>query len=107
MKTRAGYDAHVLWEKSRGDENECDAECKISEQTEHTSDWWNAWLDRSDEWRDELEFKQDVNDIEKEVAAIDKPTKGWVKLPKNFGEEPDFETMLNNITKRSNKQKGK
>jgi len=55
METRAGYEAHVAWEKTRGDENECDAEVRISEKTGHTSEWWNSWFERSDEWRDEIE----------------------------------------------------
>lgn len=54
MKTRSGYETHIAWEKTRGDENECDAENKIGEETEHTSEWWNSWLERSDSWRDEI-----------------------------------------------------
>jgi hypothetical protein len=54
MDTRAaGREAHEMWERTRGDENECDAERRFREDAEHSTEWWNGWMDRSDEWRDE------------------------------------------------------
>jgi len=52
---KRGYAAHVAWEKTRGDDNECDAETTIREdQADKSVAWWNGWLTRSDEWRDEI-----------------------------------------------------
>jgi hypothetical protein len=50
----AGREAHEIWERTRGDENECDAERRFREDTEHSTEWWNGWLERSDAWRDEI-----------------------------------------------------
>jgi hypothetical protein len=50
----AGYLAHMTWERKAGVENECDAERRIRESTEHGKDWWHGWLARSDEWRAEI-----------------------------------------------------
>lgn len=47
----------------------------------------------------------DMSNVEKEIKAIDKPTEDWVKLPKGFGEEPDFGAMLKNIRNRIAKLK--
>ena len=57
----------------------------------------------------------DMHNVDREVRAIDTPVKNWAKLPKHFGKEPDFGTMLKNIrnriaklkrVRRNNKQKG-
>ena len=55
-----GRAAHEQWEHARGDENECDAEKRLHEEVSESGDtipieWWNGWLERSDEWRDEIE----------------------------------------------------
>jgi len=47
-----GRDAHRTWERTRADENECDAERRLREEAEHGAEWWNGWMERSDEWRD-------------------------------------------------------
>jgi hypothetical protein len=55
---QAGYAAHIEWEKVRGDENECDAEKRLSEIAESAGlaikEWWDGWFMRSDAWRDEI-----------------------------------------------------
>lgn len=49
----AGRAAHLAWEASRAGENECDAERRL--RGEHQApEWWQGWLERSDEWRDEI-----------------------------------------------------
>ena len=51
----AGRAAHEAWERTRGSENECVQESRIREgEATHSRDWWNGWMDRSDEWRDEI-----------------------------------------------------
>lgn len=56
----AGVAAHVAWEAIRKDRNECDAEEDIADQvTDQGVDmgsWWQGWFERSDAWRDEIEF---------------------------------------------------
>lgn len=55
-----GRAAHQEWERTRSDENECDAEKRIREEVSENGDtipteWWHGWLERSDDWRDEIE----------------------------------------------------
>lgn len=55
-----GRAAHEQWERTRGDENECDAEKRLHEEVSESGntipiEWWHGWLERSDEWRDEIE----------------------------------------------------
>ena len=53
--TSDGRKAHVDWEAVRGTENECDAERRIRHSGGVLSrSWWDAWFERSDEWRDEI-----------------------------------------------------
>ena len=53
--TSDGRKAHVDWESVRGNENECDAESRIRHSGGVRSRaWWDAWFERSDEWRDEV-----------------------------------------------------
>ncbi len=53
--TSDGRKAHVDWEAVRGNENECDAESRIRHSGGVRSRaWWDAWFERSDEWRDEV-----------------------------------------------------
>jgi hypothetical protein len=53
-----GYVAHLEWEKSRGSENECDAETRIADEAKAAggdmTKWWEGWFERSDAWRDEI-----------------------------------------------------
>lgn len=56
-----GYAEHRAWEKTRGDENECDAERRIREcGPARATPWWHGWLQRSDEWRDEIGHDTDL-----------------------------------------------
>lgn len=59
-----GYRAHLAWERTRTDENECDAERRLSDSAEQRGadmkQWWSGWFERSDEWRDEIDLK--IND---------------------------------------------
>ncbi len=55
-----GRAAHEQWERTRGDENECDAEKRLHEEVSESGntipiEWWHGWLERSDEWRNEIE----------------------------------------------------
>ena len=55
-----GRAAHEQWERARGEENECDAEKRLHEEVSESGntmpiEWWHGWLERSDEWRDEIE----------------------------------------------------
>lgn len=49
---------HHRWERTRGDENECDAERRFAAEAEaqgaNMPQWWQQWLERSDEWRNEI-----------------------------------------------------
>ena len=56
----AGRSAHIQWEAIRGnDDDECDTERSIRAEAfdmgiEISAKWWDGWLERSDEWRDEI-----------------------------------------------------
>ncbi len=55
-----GRAAHEQWERARGEENECDAEKRLHEEVSESGntmpiEWWHGWLERSDEWRNEIE----------------------------------------------------
>lgn len=56
---RRGDADHRRWERTRGDENECVAERRLSREAEsrgaNMKVWWSQWLERSDEWRDTLD----------------------------------------------------
>lgn len=59
-----GYNAHLRWENTRKNENECDAEHRITTAAHWLgvnlpSFFWAGWLDRSDEWRDLQEAKDE------------------------------------------------
>ena len=70
MDTRAaGREAHKIWERTRGDENECDAERRFREDTEHSTEWWNGWLERSDKWRDEIGHESDTSNAQGHVLT--------------------------------------
>lgn len=55
-----GFAAHREWEKIRANENECEAERRLAsmamEAGVNMSKWWDAWFERSDEWREEIGF---------------------------------------------------
>lgn len=51
MERIRGRAAHVRWERSRTDENECDAESRMRKRDKHSKAWWEGWFERSDEWR--------------------------------------------------------
>lgn len=55
-----GFGAHRIWEKVRSHENECEAERRLAEDARaagvNMSVWWDAWFERSDEWREEIGF---------------------------------------------------
>ena len=51
-----GYADHVAWEATRGDEIECAHESRLRQTRAHSTDWWNGWFERSDEWRDTLDL---------------------------------------------------
>jgi len=57
---------HLRWEKSRGHENECDAEKRMAEEAQARGadirQWWNEWFERSDEWRDEIGHDLEFSD---------------------------------------------
>lgn len=49
---------HLCWEKTRGEENETDAEKRMADEAQgrgaDMKAWWSEWFARSDEWRDEI-----------------------------------------------------
>lgn len=54
-----GRAAHEKWERTRGDENECAAEKRLRDEAAESGEtipveWWHGWIERSDEWRDEI-----------------------------------------------------
>jgi hypothetical protein len=62
-QARAGYDAHVAWERIRGSQNECDEELRIrEEQPECDGSWWDGWFLRSDSWRAEIGHEVDAEE---------------------------------------------
>jgi hypothetical protein len=56
--TPNGMVDHYRWERSRGRENEIDGARRMAEEArERGADmtkWWQQWLERSDDWRDEI-----------------------------------------------------
>lgn len=58
--SNCGFAAHREWEKIRTNENECEAERRLAgmaiEAGVDMSKWWDAWFERSDEWREEIGF---------------------------------------------------
>ncbi len=51
----SGFNAHLQWEKTRGNQNECEREKQIRHRKrQHSIEWWNGWLERSDSWREEM-----------------------------------------------------
>jgi hypothetical protein len=57
---------HYRWERVRGNENECDAERRLSKEAEvggaNMREWWQQWFERSDEWR--AEIGHDIREVE-------------------------------------------
>lgn len=55
---------HHRWERTRGNENECDAEKRMSKDAEargaKMTDWWDQWLTRSDAWRNEIDHEREA-----------------------------------------------
>lgn len=60
LHINCGSAAHREWEQVRGQENECEAERRLAEQAIEAGvnmpAWWDAWFERSDEWREENGF---------------------------------------------------
>jgi hypothetical protein len=58
--SNCGHTAHRQWEQVRGIENECEAERRLAEHAIEAGvdmrAWWDAWFERSDEWREENGF---------------------------------------------------
>ena len=67
-----GYLAHKQWEATRGDQNECDAE-RARRVQRRPADWWGGWLERSDEWRDEIGHTPRTDTAVDGVALPDAP----------------------------------
>jgi hypothetical protein len=57
---RRGDADHRRWERTRTDENECEAEKRIAEEARALGSemcrWWGQWFERSDHWRDEMGY---------------------------------------------------
>lgn len=70
----AGRQAHKEWERTRGNENECDAESRLrhdGQRRERGRDWWEGWFERSDEWRDEIGHDADASGVAPSAPSSD------------------------------------